>query len=119
LLASAAQAAWLAGLLEDATGYARQWRDRATTATDRADALFLLIRLAWEADEVAEMVHLTREVEELIAALPSGADRARAMTAVAQSALLQDDFDTAVRWADRALALAAQRDAGSHRPGRR
>src|SRR5690606_12644699 len=116
LLASAAQAAWLAGLLEDATGYAQRWRDLATSATDRAEALFLLIRLAWEADEAAEMVRFTREVEELIAALPSGADRARAMTAVAQSALLQDDFDTAVSWADRALALADQPDAGSPRP---
>lgn len=110
LIAHAAQAAWLAGLLEDAIGYARQWRALARSATDRADALFLLIRLAWEADEVADMVQLTREVEDLIAALPSGADQARAMTAVAQSALLREDFEAAVDWADRALALADDLD---------
>ena len=38
LLAGAARAAWLANLLPDAIGYARRWRDRAPSATDRSDA---------------------------------------------------------------------------------
>jgi DNA-binding CsgD family transcriptional regulator len=108
LLAAAARAAWLAGLLDDAVGYARRWRDRATDATDRADALYLMIRLAWEADEIEEMTALTDEVELLIAQLPPGADQARAMTAVAQSAYYRDLPEEALAWADRALALADQ-----------
>ncbi len=110
LLAAAARAAWLAGLLDDAVGYARRWRAIAVTATDRADALYLLIRLAWEADDIAEMEALTHDVEQLIAELPPGEDQARAMTAVAQSTRLRDETDTALSWADRALALAAEFD---------
>ncbi|MEV4534790.1 AAA family ATPase [Asanoa sp. NPDC049518] len=110
LLAGAARAAWLAGLLPDAIGYARRWRDRARSATDRNDALYLMIRLAWEADEVAEMDELTHEVELLIAELPPGADQALAMTAVAQSSMLRDETAEAIAWADRALALASELD---------
>ena len=108
LLAGAARGAWLAGLIGDAISYARRWRDRAATATDRADALYLLIRLAWEADEHEEMEELTHEVEHLIAELPPGADQATAMTAVAQSETLRDDPEAAIAWADRALALAEE-----------
>jgi DNA-binding CsgD family transcriptional regulator len=110
LLAAAARAAWLAGLLDDALGYARRWRTHAVTATDRADALYLLIRLAWEADDMAGMEALTHDVEQLIAELPPGEDQARAMTAVAQSTRLRDETDTSLSWADRALALAAEFD---------
>jgi len=110
LLGAAARAAWLAGLLDDAVRYARRWRDQAATATERADALYLMIRLAWEADERAEMEALTGEVELLIGQLPPGEDQARAMTAVAQSTMLRDHTDDALRWADRALALADELD---------
>lgn len=115
LLSSAARAAWLAGLVDDAAGYARSWRDLATNPTDRADALYLLIRLAWESKDTADMEVLTNEVEALIAELPPGADQARAMTAVAQSTMLRDQPETAVRWADRALALAEEFDLPSVR----
>jgi DNA-binding CsgD family transcriptional regulator/tetratricopeptide (TPR) repeat protein len=110
LLGGAARAAWLAGLLDDAVGYARRWRERAASATERADALYLLIRLAWESDEIDEMEALTREVERLIAQLPPGPDQARAMTAVAQSAMLRDDAAESLAWAERALALADELD---------
>jgi DNA-binding CsgD family transcriptional regulator len=110
LLAGAARSAWLAGLLDDATGYARRWLDRAGTATERADALYLMIRLAWESGEIEEMEALTHQVELLIAELPAGADQARAMTAVAQSTMLRDDPDATLAWADRALALAVEFD---------
>ncbi len=110
LLAGAARAAWLAGLVNDAVRYARRWRAHAATVTDRADALYLAIRLAWETDQLTEMAELTTEVESLIAELPPGADQARAMTAVAQSAMLRDDIDGALRWADDALALDEQYD---------
>ncbi|MEV6347571.1 AAA family ATPase [Actinoplanes sp. NPDC051851] len=110
LLASAARAAWLVGLLDDALRYGRRWRDLAACATDRAESLYLLVRIAWESQAAQEMRALTGEIEALIAMLPPGADQARAMTAIAQSAYLRDDFPPALDWADRALALADEFD---------
>lgn len=110
LLSAAARAAWLAGLLDDAAGYAQRWRDLAAGPSDRADALYLLIRLAWEADDEPWMERVTADIERLIAQLPPGADKARAMTAVAQSAMLRDYDDDALGWADRAVALADEFD---------
>jgi DNA-binding CsgD family transcriptional regulator len=108
LLAAAARSAWLAGLNDDATRYAKRWRDSAQSIVDRAHAQALLIRLAWEADEIGEMENLTREIEVLLEELPPGPDQALAMTAVAQSALLRDLPEETLRWAERALALAQE-----------
>ncbi len=110
LLAAAARAAWLAGLLDDALRYGRRWRDLATTTTDRAESLYLLVRIAWESRETGEMRALTHDIETLIAQLPPGADQARAMTAIAQSAYLRDELGAALLWSDRALALADEFD---------
>ncbi|MPZ60296.1 MAG: AAA family ATPase [Propionibacteriales bacterium] len=121
LLSAAARSAWLAGLLDDAVGYARRWRAKCVTPTDCAEALYLQIRLAWEAgggfeyvenmsEQTEEMEALTHEVEALIDELPPGEDQARAMTAVAQSAMLRDQGEEALTWADRALTLADELD---------
>jgi DNA-binding CsgD family transcriptional regulator len=110
LVSIAARAAWLAGLLDDATRYTRRWLELADSPTDRADAMYLQIRLAFEADDLPLMRSVTKEIEALIAQLPPGADQARAMTAVAQAAMLQDDYDDALAWADKALALATEFD---------
>jgi DNA-binding NarL/FixJ family response regulator len=110
LLGAAARAAWLAGLLDDALRYGRRWRDLAAGSTDRAEALYLLVRIAWESRDGDETAALTRDIETLIAELPPGAAQARAMTAIAQSAYLCDDLDEALRWSDRALALAEEFD---------
>jgi DNA-binding CsgD family transcriptional regulator len=110
LLAAAARSAWLAGLLDDAMRYGRRWRDLAGTTTDRAESLYLLVRIAWESRAADEMRALTDDIETLIAELPPGAAQARAMTAIAQSAYLRDDVDAALVWSDRALALADQFD---------
>ncbi|MBE1490721.1 ATP-binding protein [Plantactinospora soyae] len=110
LLASAARAAWLAGLLDDALRYGRRWRDLAGTTTDRAESLYLLVRIAWESRETDEMRALTHDIGTLIAQLPPGADQARAMTAIAQSAYLRGDLNAALLWSDRALVLADEFD---------
>ncbi|WP_239164783.1 ATP-binding protein [Actinoplanes palleronii] len=115
LLASAARAAWLAGLLDDALRHGRRWRDLAGTSTDRAESLYLLVRIAWESRETGEMRALTQHIETLIAELPPGADQARAMTAIAQSTYLRDELDAALHWSDRALALADEFDLPSVR----
>jgi ATP/maltotriose-dependent transcriptional regulator MalT len=110
LLATAARAAWLAGLLEDAIRYARSWREAAGTGIGRAEADYLLTQVAWEANEIEEMRAATSEMVEMIEERQPGADTARAMTAVAHAAILLDDIDRAVAWADRALALADRLD---------
>jgi DNA-binding CsgD family transcriptional regulator/tetratricopeptide (TPR) repeat protein len=110
LLAGAARAAWLAGLLDDAVGYARRWRDQTPTTIERADALYLMIRLAWETDDIEEMRALTHEVELLVSQLPPGPEQATAMTAVAQSTMLRDEPEASLAWSNRALALAEELD---------
>ncbi|HEX6684951.1 MAG TPA: AAA family ATPase [Candidatus Limnocylindrales bacterium] len=106
LLSIATRAAWLVGLLDDAIRYGRLWLENARGATDRAESLYLLVRLAWENDDLDEMRELTERIEILIGELPDGADQARAMTAITQSASLRDDLPATLMWADRALALA-------------
>src|SRR5205823_2995985 len=98
--------AWLAGLIADATGYAQRWHDLGPAPTDRAGALYLLIRLAWEGDDIAEMDRRTIEVEALLDHLPPGEHQARAMVAIAQSALLRDRIAVVLDWTDRAIAIA-------------
>src|SRR6266545_2225802 len=90
LLAGAARAAWLADLLDDATRYARRWHDLATRPDDRAAALFLLVRLAWDGDDLPEMNARTEELRGLLDQLPPGALQARAMVAIAQSMMLRE-----------------------------
>ncbi|GLH97602.1 hypothetical protein Pa4123_28770 [Phytohabitans aurantiacus] len=110
LLAGAARAAWLAGLLADALKYGTRWHDAAASTTDRAESLYLLVRLAWESREFARMTELTHEIEALIEELPRGGAQARAMTAIAQSTMLRDEFEATLDWTDRAVALADEFD---------
>jgi DNA-binding CsgD family transcriptional regulator len=110
LLAAAARAAWLAGLLDDSVAHARAWLDGTTSPDDRADALYLLVRLCWERGDNDAMASLTADIEAVIAELPPGFAQARAMTSVAQSAMLRDEYDTAIALADRAIALADEFD---------
>src|SRR2546423_3619481 len=72
LLAGAARAAWLADLLDDATGYAGRWHDLAQAPEDRAAALYLLVRLAWDLDRLDEMNARTEELVRLVDQLPPG-----------------------------------------------
>jgi DNA-binding CsgD family transcriptional regulator len=106
LLAGAARAAWLAGLVGDAVEYARRWHDLAPDPAECAGSLFLLIRLAWEADDIPEMDAYTAELEALLDKLPPGEHRARAMVAIAQSVMLRDRTDEVLAWTDRAIAIA-------------
>src|SRR6266508_3899732 len=79
LLAGAARGAWLAGLTDDATRYAQRWRAAARTPDERAAALQMLIRLAWEDRRRTEMDALTDEIRQVIDELPHGPHRARAI----------------------------------------
>ena len=83
----------------------RRWRDGAVDAAERARALYLSIRLAYEVEDPEALEALTTELERLLDELPP-ADQARAMTAIAQSMMLRDETDKALAWADRSLAIA-------------
>jgi DNA-binding CsgD family transcriptional regulator len=109
LLATAARAAWLAGLSEDAVVHAERLlavaRARDLRETESA-ALRLLVRLRWELGDIAAMEKCTNGLVELVDVLPRGEEVGNAMACIAQSAMLRDIPDGAIAWADRAIALA-------------
>jgi DNA-binding CsgD family transcriptional regulator/tetratricopeptide (TPR) repeat protein len=108
LLSTAARAGWLAGLLDDAAQHAHRWLRVASTPEDRAAALRLLLRLAWDARRYDDMRSLTDEILDVIRELPREAERARAMATVAQSYMLRGHQAKAIEWADHAITLAQQ-----------
>jgi DNA-binding CsgD family transcriptional regulator/tetratricopeptide (TPR) repeat protein len=113
LLAVAAQACWLTGLLDDAAAYGDRWlrlaRDR-DDISETAAALSVRIRIAREAGAMADMAALTDDLVEAIDRLPDDEQRARAMAAVAQSYMLRDQVEATYEWADKARALAEAHD---------
>jgi DNA-binding CsgD family transcriptional regulator len=108
LLATAANAAWLAGLLDDADMYARRWRAHAQTPDDAVAVLNLRIRVAWESGDNDAMAALSGELAAYLADLPSGPARARGMAMLAQSCRLRDLDDEALSWADQTVALTGE-----------
>jgi DNA-binding CsgD family transcriptional regulator/tetratricopeptide (TPR) repeat protein len=105
LLAVAAQAAWLAGLLDDADTYARRWQSHARTPESAVAALSLRVRLAWSAQDLDGMGTLSTELRAALERLPRGVDQAHAMAVLAQSARLRDLDDESLEWAERTVAV--------------
>jgi DNA-binding CsgD family transcriptional regulator len=109
LLAGAARAAWLVGMHDEALGYAETWC-RVAAATGRpedlAPASVQLVRLYHELDRTDELWRTLNELENLVATLPAGEDRARVLACIAQTYMLQDRSEDAVTWADRAVEEA-------------
>jgi len=106
LLKSAANAAWLAGLHDDAEGYARRWQAGASSPSDQVDALCLRVRIAWATQDLDLMSALSGELAALVADLPETTSKAHAMAVLAQSARLRDLDDDAMDWAQRAVSLS-------------
>jgi DNA-binding CsgD family transcriptional regulator len=109
LLAVAGRAAWLAGLLIEATAHAHH-RLEVARRTDELDdvsaALRLGLRLSWERGDTAEMVATTEQLEALVARLPVSHELGMALASLAQSSMLRDELDEAIALADRAIAVA-------------
>jgi DNA-binding CsgD family transcriptional regulator len=108
LLAGAARAAWLAGLLDDADKYARQWQRVLRTPEEGVAALRLRVRLAWEIGDIDLMATLSGELKAALESLPRGAEQARAMATLAQSARLRDLDDESLQWTKRTVELASE-----------
>ncbi len=106
LLAAAARAAWLAGLLDDADTYARHWQTRTTSPEEAVTALSLRVQIVWEIQDLDLMSTLSAELRMLQESLPPVPEKARAMAALARSARLRDLDDESLTWAERAVALA-------------
>jgi DNA-binding CsgD family transcriptional regulator/tetratricopeptide (TPR) repeat protein len=105
LLRHAARAAWLAGLLDDADGYARRWQQLAEAPADVVAALEVRLRLAAELGDVDAMNALSVELTSLVDGLQEDLTRARATAILAHAARMRDRDDEALEWADTTVAL--------------
>lgn len=113
LLAVAARAAWLAGLIDDAFAHNAHRLEVAEAGGDLemvSAALRLHVRLAWERGDTPEMVRATGALEALVEQLPDAHERGMALAVLAQSTMLRDEITRAVGWADAALDLARSLD---------
>jgi DNA-binding CsgD family transcriptional regulator len=106
LLGVAARSAWLVGLLDDAHRYAKTCLRSAATPAQRSKALRLMARVAWESGRRDEMASLADRLSDTIRELPDTEERAAAMAAMAQSYMLRDLTEPALKWADEAVGLA-------------
>lgn len=109
LLAVAARAAWLAGLIDDAFAHNAHRLEVAEAAGDLetvSAVLRLHVRLAWERGDTPEMVRSTGALEALVEGLPEAHERGMALAVLAQSTMLRDELPRAIGWADAALELA-------------
>ncbi|WP_421121418.1 ATP-binding protein [Aquihabitans daechungensis] len=117
LRASAARAAWLAGLFPDAIEHGERLRALADRAGDlelRSRADRGLARLYWETgrDDLAATLDALRESLDL---LPDGPERTEVLGVLAQQAMLANDVDGVLDWAAQAIAAAERNDVPSVR----
>jgi len=113
LLAIASQAAWLAGLVDDASDHAERLLAVARRIGDVEEeslALRRLVRLRWEQDGHQAMTEMTNQLIALVDRLPPTEELGKAMATIAQSYMLRDLTTEAVEWADRAIAFANEHD---------
>jgi DNA-binding CsgD family transcriptional regulator len=111
LLELAVRAAWSIGLRERAVERAERWRRLASEAgrdVDHARALRLLARLRWEAGEQEAHRQMVDEALAVAERLGPCEEQVLVYNLAAEAAVLSDDFDGTLAWADRALALAEQ-----------
>ena len=106
LLAAAAEAGWLAGLLDDANAYARLWQLGASTPEESSAALRLRILLACDLRDDELVAQLSKELRRGLEGLSHGPEKASAMAVLAHASRLLDLDDDAMFWADRTVALA-------------
>jgi len=113
LLAIATRAAWLAGLVPDAVGYAEKLLSVARSLGDletEALALRRLVRLEWEQGDEEAMGSLTDQLAALVDRLPERHELGNVMASIAQSYMLRGLSTEAVEWADRAIAYGNEHD---------
>lgn len=113
LLAQAARAAWLTGLLDDALALCARQAQVATRAGDTealSAARRLELRLHWERGDDDARATRRAELEAGLDDLPDGVERARVLHVLAQDAMLDRRVAEVERWATDAEAAAERLD---------
>ena len=109
LLAAASKAAWMIGLLSLAIEHGRRWHAEAAATGDpalEAEALVHLGRLYWEARDFQRQWQTVWAALAVAEPLGESETLARAYALVAEAHMLNGRHAEAVRWADKALAMA-------------
>ncbi|HEV3496591.1 MAG TPA: LuxR family transcriptional regulator, partial [Actinomycetes bacterium] len=109
LLAAASKAAWMIGLLPLAIEHGERWHREAAATGDpelEAKALIHLARLYWEARDFQLQWRTVWAALRVAEPLGQGETLGRAYSLVAEAHMLSDQHAEAVRWADKALAMA-------------
>jgi hypothetical protein len=109
LLAAASKAAWMIGLLPLAIEHGRGWHAQAAAGGDpaaEAAALVHLARLYWEARDFQRQWQTVWAALRVAEPLGESQPLARAYSLAAEAHMLNEQHAEAVRWADKALAMA-------------
>jgi hypothetical protein len=109
LLAAASKAAWMIGLLPLAIEHGRGWHAQAAAGGDpgaEAAALVHLARLHWEAKDFQRQWQTVWAALRVAEPLGESEPLARAYSLAAEAHMLNEQHAEAVRWADKALAMA-------------
>jgi tetratricopeptide (TPR) repeat protein len=109
LLAAASKAAWMIGLLPLAIEHGRRWHAQAAAGGDpaaEAAALVHLARLYWEARDFQRQWQTVWAALRVAEPLGESEPLARAYSLAAEAHMLNEQHAEAVRWADKALAMA-------------
>jgi DNA-binding CsgD family transcriptional regulator len=111
LLELAVRAAWSAGLREQAAERAERWRELAAAAGQDADlarALRHLARLRWELGQIEAHRRAAKEALAVAERLEPSEEQVLVFNMIAESEYLASRPESAIEWADRALALAGE-----------
>jgi tetratricopeptide (TPR) repeat protein len=109
LLVAASKAAWMIGLLPLAIEHGRRWHAQAAAGGDpaaEAAALVHLARLSWEARDFQRQWQTVWAALRVAEPLGESEPLARAYSLAAEAHMLNEQHAEAIRWADKALAMA-------------
>jgi DNA-binding CsgD family transcriptional regulator len=111
LRATAAHAAWMAGLYDDAIHHAERLAAQADEVGDlvtRSQARRLLARLYWESTRVDDMEVVVSGLEKDLDVLDDDPEAAFVLQVLAQHAMFLGQLDAALAWSQRAVEAAEQ-----------
>lgn len=111
LRTSAARAAWLVRLHDDAIVHGERLEEQAETAGDlvlASQARRLLMRLYWEENRLPELDRVITCMTDDLDRLEGAPERAWILGVLAQQSMLTNRVDAAIDWAERAIVEAEQ-----------
>lgn len=109
LLEAGAYECYLTGRIDDALSSQRQAVEIRTSLAlvpKLGESIRMLSRYCWFAGNTGQAEHFAREALELLEAYPESREMAMAYSNLSQLRMLAQDADEAIRWGNRAIALA-------------